>query len=237
MFELIPAVDVLDGSVVRLVQGSFEDVTKYAANPVAVARKFVEAGASLVHVVDLNGARSGSVDLSLAERLAAAGVPYQLGGGIRDAATASAVVETGASRVVCGSAAVWDPEELRRILEAVGEERVVGAVDVASGMARGGAWMDQGRPVATVMDGAVAAGLQRALVTSIERDGVLVGPDIELLRIAVASGLEIVASGGVTSLDDLVSVRAVGCSGAIVGRALYEGRFTLEAALDRLADG
>ena len=196
MFELIPAVDVLGGSVVRLMRGSFDEVTEYATDPARVARSFVDAGATLVHVVDLDGARTGRVDVALAERMARAGVPFQLGGGIRDAAAASAVVEAGAKRVVCGSTVVWNPDELRRIIDAVGELHVVGAIDVSAGMARGGAWMDQGQPVAEVLDTAVAAGLEHALVTSIERDGALAGPDTELLQTAVSSGLEIIASGG-----------------------------------------
>ncbi len=229
MLEIIPAVDVLDGRVVRLRHGDYSQVTVYAEDPVAQARAFVEEGASLVHVVDLAGARSGSPDRALWFRLAEAGVAFQAGGGIRNAATARAVLDAGAARVVMGTAAVWSP----RILAEVGDvDRVVAAVDVKADRATGSGWLDEGRELSQVLDGLAGAGVGRMLVTGIGRDGTMEGPEQELLERAVDDGrFAVIASGGVGALDDLRVIASLGCEAAIVGRALYERRFTLTDAL------
>jgi phosphoribosylformimino-5-aminoimidazole carboxamide ribotide isomerase len=231
MFELIPAIDVLGGNVVRLERGDYDAVTVYESDPVAVAEGFVAAGAPLVHVVDLEGARSGSPDASIRRRLGAAGIPFQIGGGLRTAAEAVAAIEDGAARVVAGTAAVWDPAELRRIVTAVGAAQLVAAVDVASGRARGAGWMDDGQPLEVVLDNLVTAGVTRVLATAIIRDGTMLGPDIDLLATVAASGLRVIASGGVGTLGDLQAIASAGAAGAIVGKAIYEGRFTVAEAL------
>lgn len=227
--EIIPAVDVLDGAVVRLLHGDFDQVTVYDDSPVARARRWVEEGASLVHVVDLDGARTGRPDRSLWRRMGEAGVPFQVGGGIRTSEVAMSALAAGAERVVLGTAAVWNPAILESIPDT---ERVVGAVDVRDGMATGSGWLDGGRPVAEVLDDLAARGIRRVLVTGIGRDGTLAGPDLEVLGAAVSDGrFAVIASGGVGSLEDLETVRDAGCEAVIVGRALYEGRFTLGEAL------
>lgn len=229
MVEIIPAVDVLDGRVVRLMHGDYRRVTVYAEDPVAQARAWTDQGASLVHVVDLEGARSGSPDRGLWFRLADAGVPFQVGGGIRSVELARAALDAGAARVVLGTAAVWEPQ----VLAAIGDtERVVAAVDVSGDRATGGGWLDGGRPLAEVLDGLAGAGVARMLVTGIGRDGTMAGPELDLMRLAVEDGrFGVIASGGVGTLDDIRKVAAVGCEGVIVGRALYESRFTLREAL------
>ncbi len=227
--EIIPAVDVLDGQVVRLRQGSFERATRYEADPVAAAVRWVEEGASLVHVVDLDGARHGQPDERLWQALGAWQVPFQVGGGIRRAEIARQALAAGARRVVMGSAALWDPGQLA----AVGDrERVVAALDIARGKAHGEGWLGQGRPWEEVLARLVELGLPRILVTGISRDGTMAGPDVELLEAvrSVFPALSVLASGGVGSLDDVRRLAAMGFEAAIVGRALYEGRFTLEAA-------
>jgi phosphoribosylformimino-5-aminoimidazole carboxamide ribotide isomerase len=230
MLQIIPAVDVLDGRVVRLMHGDYGRVTVYAEDPTVQARAWVDRGAPLVHVVDLAGARSGEPDVALWESLAAAGVPFQVGGGIRTAELARRALDAGASRVVLGTAAVWSPEILAQV-EA--PDRVVAAVDVRAGRATGAGWLDEGRDLASVLDGLASVGCRRMLVTGIGRDGTMAGPETELLATVVADGrFAVIASGGVGSLADLVAVAELGCEAVIVGRALYEGRFTLEAALD-----
>lgn len=231
MFELIPAIDVLAGEVVRLAQGRFDQVTVYADDPVGMAEEFAGAGAPLIHVVDLDGARSGEPDRRLRRRLAAAGVPFQVGGGLRSVEAVVAAIADGAARVVVGTAAVWDESALVAMVGAVGAAPLVAAVDVADGMARGSGWLDAGRPVADVVDNLGAAGIERALVTAIARDGLMTGPDLDLLGAVSSSGLAVIASGGVGSLDDLAAIKAHGLAGAIVGRALYEGRFSVAEAL------
>ena len=229
MLEIIPAVDVLDGRVVRLTHGDFDRVTVYDADPVECARRWIDQGASLVHVVDLDGARTGLPDRGLWNSMAAAGIRFQVGGGVRSAELADAALDAGAGRVVLGTAAVWDPD----VLGAIGRiERVVAAVDVRDGQATGAGWMDEGRDVAGVLDDLAARGVPRLLVTGIVRDGTMEGPEMELLETVLAdSRFRIIASGGVGTLDDLRRVGAAGCEGVIVGRALYESRFTLGEAL------
>jgi phosphoribosylformimino-5-aminoimidazole carboxamide ribotide isomerase len=229
--EVIPAVDVLDGRVVRLLRGDYARVTEYGADPVAAARGWLEAGAHRVHVVDLDGARHGRPNLALWRRLGREGLRFQAGGGIRTPALARQVMAAGAERVVMGTAAVEMPESL----EGLGE-RVVAAVDVRAGRARGGGWRDQGRPVATVLDALAAAGVSRLLVTGIGRDGTLEGPDVDLTHRVVADGrFAVIASGGVGALADLDPLAELGCEAVVVGRALYDHRFTLAEARAHLS--
>lgn len=233
--QVIPAVDVLGGDVVRLIQGDYGSVTRYDVDPVAVASRFVAEGATLVHVVDLEAARGGECALDLVERLGAAGVPFQLGGGIRSAAVARAVIDLGAERVVIGSALVSDAASAKEIVEAVGHGAVVGAVDVRDGRVRGSGWLDEGIPLVDVIAILGSLGIERALVTGIEKDGTMKGLALDLYELvrSLAPDLTLIASGGVGSLEDLgVLVDSnVGLEGVIVGRALYERRFSLPEAL------
>lgn len=235
--QIIPAVDVLDGSVVRLARGDYDRVTRYAQDPVDTALGFMGDGAALVHVVDLAGARDGTHDVGLWRRLAGAGVSFQIGGGIRDAGAAEAAVDAGAARVVVGTTAVWDAGARDEILATVGPERLVAALDVRDGRATGAGWLDEGRPVAEVASELAEAGVVRALVTGIAGDGMLSGPDLEVLEVVhrAAPSLALIGSGGVSSLNDLRALRSVGAEGAIVGRALYEGRFGVAEAVAALA--
>ena len=233
MLQIIPAVDVLDGKVVRLMHGDYERVTVYGEDPVAQALEWMRQGAELVHVVDLEGARSGTPDESLWRRLADGGVTFQVGGGIRSAEIAGRALEAGARRVVLGTAAVWDPEILGRIPDPA---RVVAAVDVRGGKATGAGWLDEGKNLSEVLDGLSAAGIGRLLVTGIERDGTMEGPSTDVLLSALRhGGFAVIASGGVGQLQDLDVIQRLGCEAVIVGRALYEGRFEVSDALRYLA--
>lgn len=230
MFELIPAVDVLDGRVVRLMHGDYDRVTVYGEDPVGVARRWMEEGASLVHVVDLAGARSGAGNPSLWRAMTEGGVRFEVGGGIRTTETARAAIEAGAEYVVMGTAAVYHPEILGEL--ATGG-RVMAAVDVRDGLAQGSGWLDRGRPVRRVLEELVEVGIRRVLVTGIGRDGTMEGPETELMSVALGfPELDVIASGGVGRLEDLVRLAEMGCAGAIVGRALYEGQFGLSQALE-----
>ena len=225
---VIPAIDMLDGKVVRLRQGRYEDVTVYADDPAEQLNRWHDLGASIVHVVDLAGARDGSGDREAWRRLGATRVPFQIGGGIRTVEAAEAVIAAGAQRVVLGTAAVWDPGLTASVVAAVGAERVVAAVDVRDGKATGAGWLDEGRRLQDVLTDLTRAGVVRALVTGIATDGTLAGPDLGLLAdvAAVAPDLAVIASGGVGSLDDVRSVASLDVEAVIVGRALYDGRFT-----------
>jgi phosphoribosylformimino-5-aminoimidazole carboxamide ribotide isomerase len=231
--DVIPAVDVLDGRVVRLRRGSYDDVTVYGDDPVAQAASWLAAGAAMVHLVDLAGARDGTHDVGLWRALGAAGLTFQVGGGIRTAGTARNAVVAGAARVVVGTAAVWEPAVLGEICAAVGAGKVVAAVDVRAGRATGAGWRDEGRSLADVLADVAAAGVVRALVTGIDRDGTMEGPDVALLAEAarLAPGMALIASGGVGALGHLEALAATPVEAVIVGRALYEGAFTIGEAL------
>lgn len=233
--DIIPAIDVLDGGVVRLLRGAYDDVTVYADDPVAQARSWSASGVPIVHVVDLDAARGRPRDLRTLHRLGAAGITFQVGGGIRTAPDAEEAIGAGAARVVVGSAFTATDGRPEAIVEAVGAERVVAAIDVRHGRARGSGWLDEGSSLPEVLGRLDAAGVDRALVTGIERDGTLDGPDEGLLAEvrALAPALRLIASGGVGTLDDLrrLAHSPSGIEAAIVGRALYEGRFDLTEAV------
>ncbi len=229
---VIPAVDVLDGKVVRLRQGRYDEVTVYSDDPAARVASWVEQGAQIVHVVDLAGARDGVGDRKMWKTLGARNVPFQIGGGIRTLDDAKAVVDAGAVRVVLGTAAVWDPALMSQIVSAVGADRVVAAIDVREGKATGAGWLDDGRDLADVLGDLVSVGVVRVLATGIATDGTLAGPDTHLLEavLSIAPSLAVIASGGVGTLEDVSRVATHDVEAAIVGRALYDDQFTFAEA-------
>lgn len=235
--QIIPAVDVLDGQVVRLVKGDFEAVTAYHASPAAAIETWAAAGADLVHVVDLEGARTGNPSMGLVEEMAATSIPFQIGGGIRSERVAARMLEAGAARVVLGSAAVWEPDLLKVLVGRFGGHRLVAALDVKSGMATGAGWLDVGRPFGEVIAEVATTGVGWILATGIARDGTMSGPDLTLTRTAVEMAPEagVIGSGGVGTIDDLVALKAVGAVAAVVGKALYEHAFTLADAARAVA--
>ena len=230
-FQLIPAVDLLGDEAVRLERGNYARVTLREADPEALVARFVEAGARLVHVVDLDGARSGRLRPELIGRLAAAAAPAKLqaSGGIRSVADAEALLAAGATRVVVGTAAFADEDAAARFAAALGAALVV-AVDVREGRVTTRGWRHEtGLDVGKAVEHCAASGVARILCTAIERDGTLEGPDLALLREVVASGIPVLAAGGVSSEADVAAIAAAGCESAIVGRALLEGRIPLSA--------
>jgi phosphoribosylformimino-5-aminoimidazole carboxamide ribotide isomerase len=234
--QVIPAVDILHRRVVRLMKGNYEDATDYGGDVVAVATGFVEQGADIVHVVDLDAARGGQRSEAILGGLGAAGVPFQLGGGIRTPGAAETALGYGAERIVIGSALLGAHSEAARIVEAVGPERIVAAVDVRDGRARGSGWMDDGLEIAKAIARIVDLRIERALVTGIETDGTMQGPAVELFaRVRnLVPGLSLIASGGVGSLGDIRDLAAsdINFDAVIIGRAIYEDRFTLLEAIE-----
>jgi len=235
--QVIPAIDLRGGRVVRLRQGDFERQRAYGDDPVRVVRHWVAAGAERLHVVDLDGASAGRPAhlAQLAPIVRAAGVPCQVGGGIRALDTARAVLAAGADRVVVGTALLGRGSVARRLVEAIGADAVVAAIDVRDGRAVGEAWrLDAPTvPYEAMLDALLAAGVRRFAITAIDRDGMLRGPDLELLGKARArlASAHFIAAGGVASLADVAAVAALGYEAAIVGRALYEGRLDLAEAI------
>lgn len=228
--HVIPAVDLLGAEAVRLRQGDFEHVTNRRADPLALVASYRDAGAGLVHVVDLDGAREGRIRPEVVRRTALAASParVQASGGIRSVSDAQRLLEAGAARVVVGTAAFAQQDALDTFVRALGDRLVI-AVDVRDGLVAVGGWTETTTiAVATAVRRCRTAGVSRLLCTAIERDGTLAGPDVELLgSVVAASGIPVVAAGGVRSLDDLAAIEAAGCEGAVVGRALLEGRLPL----------
>jgi phosphoribosylformimino-5-aminoimidazole carboxamide ribotide isomerase len=231
-FQVIPAVDLVGEEAVRLERGEFDRVVAREADPVALVERFVEAGARLVHVVDLDGARSGRTRPELVRRLAAAASPtrIQASGGVRSIEDAERLLDAGAARVVVGTSAFAEPRALERYAARLADRLVV-AVDVRAGRVVVGGWSrDTGVTAEEAAERCAAAGVPRLLCTAVDRDGTLGGPDLDLLaRVRERSGLPVLAAGGIGSRSDLAAVEAAGCEGAIVGRALLQGRLPLSA--------
>ena len=237
---LYPAIDIRDGNAVRLVQGDYERETAYDADPVDAAQRWADGGAEWLHVVDLDGARSGATaNLEHVRRIASAvDVPIQLGGGLRDADAVERALDSGAERVVIGTAALRDPEFLDAMLDRYGQRIVVG-VDARGGMAATEGWVETSDRPAPALIGALArSGVSRIVFTPIEVDGTMAGPPLDELRgIANELDAELIYSGGIGSLDDLRALAGLelpALGGAIVGRALYEGRFDVAEAIEAL---
>ncbi len=248
-FTIFPAIDLRQGRCVRLRQGDPDAETVYSEDPVAMARHWVAQGASWLHVVNLDGAFAGHVrtgsDLPinlqrLAEIRRAVDVPIQFGGGLRTLEDIALVLDLGATRVVLGTVAVTNPDLVREALARFGAERIVVGLDARDGRVATHGWLevsnvrveDLGRAMAQV-------GVLRAVYTDIRRDGMLAGVDAEgAARLAEATGLRVIASGGVAGLEDIRRLLAVadrGVEGVIVGQALYTGHLNLREAISLAA--
>jgi phosphoribosylformimino-5-aminoimidazole carboxamide ribotide isomerase len=235
--DLYPAIDLRDGRVVRLAQGDFERETAYHEDPVAVAQEYEAAGASWIHIVDLDAARGkGHNRDAVASIVRTVRTPVQCGGGVRDEDAADALIGLGVGRVVIGTAAVERPELVGR-LAARHPGRVAVGLDHRNGEVQVRGWLEgSGARVLDLVTVATANHAAAVVVTDIGRDGMLVGPDLDgLAAIVRATTVPVIASGGVGSLGDLVALRDVGVAGVIVGRALYEGAFTIEEAIETCA--
>jgi phosphoribosylformimino-5-aminoimidazole carboxamide ribotide isomerase len=232
--DVIPALDILDGKAVRLLRGSYEQVTVYDPEPVSVGVEWMRAGASIVHVVDLDAARGrGFAALGAIRRLRDEGVRCQVGGGVRTPEDALALIDAGAERVVVGSAFVDEDGLGEGIVDAIGHDAVVAAIDVRDGLASGHGWRAGGTPFADVVVRALGVGVRRMLVTGIAVDGTMEGPDLALIRTVstLDDTIRVIASGGVGTLDHITSLARIPADAVIIGRALYENQFTLAEAV------
>ena len=223
-FEVIPAVDVLEGRAVRLFQGDYDRVTADAGDPLALIRRFAASSPPFVHVIALGAARDGGapVDLAQAAVAAAAPVPVQLGGGVRSVADAEALVEAGVARVIVGTAA-FGPLPLEGFVAALGDRLAV-AIDVADGIVHTAGWLESTQlSTDDALDRCTQAGVRRIVCTAIHRDGTGAGPDLELLRAVRARFAgSVLAAGGIRGDADVEAVRATGADGVVVGRAMLD---------------
>ena len=233
--KVIPAVDVLEGRVVRLAGGRREAVTMEGGDPLALARRLASEGAERLHLVDLDGAFSGVPSLGLLSAVArAGGLPLQVGGGYRTLDALDAALAAGADRVMVGTAAL-SPTFLAEAAAKIGDALVV-AVDVRDGRVAIEGWTRESELTAPELARRCAeAGVARLLVTATSRDGSLAGPDLDLLAQVLPVGLPVVAAGGISSTADLVALQELGCEAAVTGSALLAGRLTLGEARAALA--
>lgn len=235
---IFPAIDLKEGQCVRLVQGRREDKTVYSNSPGEMARSFEQQGAQYLHVVDLDGAFEGEPRnlQAIAEIAAAIKIPFQVGGGLRTRADVARLLELGASRVIIGTRAVHNPLFMQELLEEYGPERILLGIDAHDGMVAMEGWLEKSTLDAFKFGQTMGhLGVKTAVYTDIARDGLLQGPNLPAIEQMVrSSGLNIIASGGVSTVENITALKELepqGLVGAIVGKALYEGKISLADAL------
>ncbi len=233
--EVIPAIDLRGGRCVRLHQGDFDRETVFSDDPLAMAQRWQQEGGPRLHLVDLDGAATGEpAHLEvIAAIVDALDIPVQVGGGIRSAETASAWLDAGVDRVVIGTAAVRNPAMVAEVCRNHGAGRVVVSVDARDGMVALQGWQESSEVSVLELTGQMSElGVERLLYTDIARDGMLTGPDLDTnASLVQQTGMAILASGGVSSVEDIRNLVPTGVEGVIVGRALYTGAVSLPAAL------
>lgn len=234
-FDLYPAIDLKEGQVVRLKQGRMEDATVYNSDPGQAAYRWIEMGSNWIHVVDLDGAFAGaSRNLQAVEQIvtAACGARVQLGGGLRSLEAIEAALNLGVSRVIIGTSAL-SGDLVARAVERFGAERIVVGIDAKGGLVATNGWVDVTEVRATDLAQRVGqAGVTTIIYTDIAKDGMMAGPNFDEMAAMGRTGLSIIASGGVSSLDDIRKLMSIpGVSGAILGKALYTGAIELEEAI------
>ncbi len=235
MFEIIPAIDMMDGKCVRLVQGKFDQATVFSDDPAEMARRWADAGAKRLHLVDLNGSRLGAPQETEAVKkiIASVDIPVQLGGGIRGLETANRMIEIGVDRVIIGTSAALDSDLAETIFRELGDRAILG-VDARDGFVAVKGWQE------TTSENAIdfarrmqTLGARRVIYTDISRDGMMQGANIGATRrMAESLDIPIIASGGVSTIDDIASLASLGIEGAILGKALYTGALSLTEALE-----
>ncbi|WP_114907583.1 1-(5-phosphoribosyl)-5-[(5-phosphoribosylamino)methylideneamino]imidazole-4-carboxamide isomerase [Ornithinimicrobium murale] len=240
-FTVYPAIDVREGRVVRLHKGDYDKETRYPTEPLDVARDYAAGGASWLHLVDLDAARAGGYTLTalLREVVSETALSVQTGGGVRSKQDVAALLEAGAARVVIGSLAVTQPETVTSWIEEFGADRITVALDARTG--EDGSWVlptagwtsDSATDLAVLLSHYARSGLAHALCTDIGRDGTLAGPNLNLYTFLTRAvpDVAVQASGGARHAADVRGVRKLGCAGIILGKALLEGRLTIDEAI------
>ena len=241
--EIIPAIDLLGGACVRLHQGDYDQVTRFSDDPVAQALSWQEQGATRLHLVDLDGAKSGDPvnDTSVRAITEALDIPVQLGGGVRTVERAESLLSVGLDRVILGTAAIENPALVRELAGRYPEQIIVG-IDARDGKVATRGWIEESNVEATALAKELSGvGIAAIISTDIATDGTLAGPNLEALRsMAEASSVPVIASGGVGCMADLLallSLEPYGVTGVIVGRALYDGRVMLKEGIQAVGEG
>jgi phosphoribosylformimino-5-aminoimidazole carboxamide ribotide isomerase len=239
--QLYPAIDMKNGQCVRLRQGEFKDITVYSDHPEEIALEWQKQGATFLHLVDLDGALAGhSVNEAVIKKIVSAvSVPVEIGGGIRSEEAIENMLSLGVKRVIIGTKAVEQPEFLRDMVKKFGSDAIVAGVDAKNGMVAIQGWEQVSSVSASELCLKMKAnGVAHIVYTDISRDGMLSGPNVEATRkLTEDTGLDIIASGGVSCMEDLEALYEAGIKGAIIGKALYEKRLSLSEAVRRFENG
>jgi phosphoribosylformimino-5-aminoimidazole carboxamide ribotide isomerase len=236
---ILPAIDLLDGECVRLVQGDYSEKTSYTSDPISVAKRFEDQGATWMHIVDLDGARSGQMlNLKIVNEIASScNLKIEFGGGVRSMVAALTALEAGVSRIVIGSKVIQDPEAAQELFQELGERAVAGLDARAGRVAVSGWTQTSDAPVTEVARRVEAHGARRIVLTDIAKDGMLQGPNIGLLESVLGvTTIPVIQSGGISTLDDLrllLDVSSRVPEGVIIGKAIYENRIDLGLAIEK----
>jgi len=234
MMRIFPAIDIYGGRAVRLLHGDYAKMTVYSDNPLEIAQDFIACGAQNIHIVDLEGAKTGETpNLELIAKIAACGLFAEVGGGIRSEEVAARYLDAGVQRVILGTAAVTDPALLERLVARYGE-RIAVSVDVKDGYAAIRGWQEQSALTCDALcERLQAAGVKTVICTDISRDGAMRGTNRALYAdLTKRYAMNFIASGGVSSMEDVIALRDSGVYGAIIGKAYYTGAIDLRAAIE-----
>jgi phosphoribosylformimino-5-aminoimidazole carboxamide ribotide isomerase len=238
--EVIPAIDLIDGKCVQLVQGDYDRKMTFSDDPVGMAAHWVDEGASRIHIVDLDGARDGkrgnaSVVAAIAR---SAGVPIQVGGGIRTASDADELLGLGVDRVIFGTAAVERPDDVAATVARHGGQHVIAGIDARNGIVATRGWReDSGKPASDLIAEMISYGVERVMYTDIAKDGMMGGPNVGGITDILSSiEISLIAAGGIARLDDLLAVAGTGAEAAVTGTAIYTGAIDLKAAIKKLEE-
>jgi len=234
--QLYPAIDLKDGQCVRLKQGEFKEITVYSQKPEEVAALWQSQGATFLHLVDLDGALAGrSVNEKVIKKIAdTVSIPIEIGGGIRSEEAIESMLSLGVARVIIGTKAVENPEFIREVVKKFGQDRIVAGVDAKDGMVAVEGWEKiSGITASELCNRMKEYGVRHIVYTDISRDGMLTGPNVEYTKkLTEETGMDIIASGGMSSMEDLRQLYHAGVRGAIIGKALYEKRIDLKEAIE-----
>ena len=231
--DIIPAIDLIDGKCVRLIQGDYNQKTVYNDDALEVAKGFINSGAKLVHVVDLDGAKAGKiVNIEVIKRLCENNIPIEVGGGIRSFDDISLLLCLGVKRVILGSIAVMDKLFLKEAIKKFGSEKIVLGLDCKNGFVSIKGWQENSTLTdLEMLDIFKSFGGKNVIYTDISKDGMMSGVSLNELKKLIPSNLKIVASGGVSSIDDVVACKNIGCAAAIIGKAYYIGKIDIKEAI------
>lgn len=230
--KIITAIDIMDGDVVRLIKGNPDSKITYSKDPVTIAKKWEMAGADMLHVVDLDaalGTDKNNIRIII-DIIKAVNIPVEVGGGIRSIEAVNEMLSKNASRVVIGTMAYRQPDSIRQLAKKVAQKVVI-SIDQNNGKVMINGWMEStGSDVNDAIKLFLSMGIREFLLTSVSRDGTLTGPDIIALSSANILDAKIIASGGISSIEDLIRIRSIGCYSVILGKALYDGKIGIEKA-------